>query len=55
MDTIIYHITTKHNWEIAIANNFYEAPSLQIEGFIHCSTKEQVAGGLDRYYKVVSN
>jgi uncharacterized protein (DUF952 family) len=31
--------------------NFYEADSLSGEGFIHLSTKQQVDGVLQRYYK----
>ncbi|MFY8126832.1 MAG: DUF952 domain-containing protein [Chitinophagaceae bacterium] len=55
MENIIYHITTKQEWEKAIENSFYTAPSLEIEGFIHCSTKEQVAGVLERYYAGQNN
>jgi uncharacterized protein (DUF952 family) len=55
MNDIIYHITTKQEWAAALANNFYTAPSLQIEGFIHCSTKDQVAGVLERYYAGQNN
>ena len=47
----IYHITTKTEWQNAKANGFYEASSLPIEGFIHCSKAEQVDGVLERYYK----
>lgn len=48
---IIYHITTKKEWENALENGFYEAKSLAIEGFIHCSTIDQVNGVLERYFK----
>ena len=47
----IYHITTKHDWDKALKQGYYEAPSLAIEGFIHCSTNEQVEGVLHRYYQ----
>ncbi len=50
MSSIIYHVTTKQEWEIALQNGFYEAPSLQLEGFIHCSKAEQVQGVLERYF-----
>jgi uncharacterized protein (DUF952 family) len=50
MQNVIYHITTKKEWDTAIANGFYEAASLQSEGFIHCSTEQQVAGVLQRYF-----
>jgi len=47
----IYHITTAANWKAAQEQGYYEAPSLQVEGFIHCSTEHQVAGVLQRYYQ----
>jgi len=48
---MIYHIVSKHNWNEAQRQDFYEADSLAAEGFIHCSDAEQVAGVLERYYK----
>ncbi len=50
MSPIIYHITTKNEWEAACKQGFYTAPSLAAEGFIHCSTDGQVAGVLQRYF-----
>jgi uncharacterized protein (DUF952 family) len=47
---MIYHITTKENWDKAISAGFYEAPSLYTEGFIHNSTAAQVQAVLERYY-----
>jgi uncharacterized protein (DUF952 family) len=52
---MIYHVTTKENWQNAIAAGAYEAPSLHTEGFIHNSTAEQVQGVLQRYYNGQSN
>jgi uncharacterized protein (DUF952 family) len=49
----IYHVTTRTEWEKSRETGFYEAPSLKSEGFIHCSTREQVEGVLERYYKGV--
>ena len=51
----IYHITTAAGWEQAQIEGAYVAESLAIEGFIHCSTKEQVPGVLERYFKGQSN
>jgi uncharacterized protein (DUF952 family) len=51
----IYHITTQHEWKEEEAKGFYEAPSLNTEGFIHCSEAAQVAGVLQRYYAGQSN
>ncbi len=48
---MIYHVVYKTSWQQALQQGFYEAPSLATEGFIHLSTKEQVAGVLQRYYQ----
>lgn len=49
--SVIYHITTQPEWDTAVKAGSYTAPSLQTEGFIHCCTKQQVDGVLDRYFK----
>jgi uncharacterized protein (DUF952 family) len=46
----IYHVTTVADWEAAKAKGYYEHPSLNEEGFIHCSQDHQVAGVLERYF-----
>ncbi|MBX9735122.1 MAG: DUF952 domain-containing protein [Chitinophagaceae bacterium] len=51
----IYHITTIAEWEAAKLKGYYEAASLALEGFIHCSTEQQVAGVLERYYAGQTN
>ncbi|MCX6202027.1 MAG: DUF952 domain-containing protein [Bacteroidetes bacterium] len=51
----IYHITTAAAWEKAQTAGAYTADSLASEGFIHCSTQDQVPGVLDRYYKGQTN
>src|SRR4051812_29677986 len=51
----IYHVTTRPDWEKAQQQGFYIAPSLDLEGFIHCSQVHQVAGVLDRYFKGKDN
>ena len=51
----IYHITTAASWEKAQTTGAYITDSLSTEGFIHCSTQDQVAGVLDRYYKGQTN
>lgn len=40
--TQILHITTMNDWEMAAAAGEYRTASLPSEGFIHCSTAEQV-------------
>ncbi len=51
----IYHITSAAAWEKAQTDGAYTADSLATQGFIHCSTQDQVAGVLDRYYKGQNN
>ena len=50
MADVIYHVTTKQEWDGALKKGFYEAASLQSEKFIHCSKAEQVQGVLERYF-----
>lgn len=39
---IIFHITTREAWDRAEVEGTYRTPGLPVEGFIHCSTREQV-------------
>lgn len=48
---MIYHLTQKNKWEEALTKGFYDTASLYSEGFIHCSTKEQVQATLERFFK----
>jgi len=41
MPTIL-HITRRTDWEAALASGSYAPDSLRTQGFIHCSTPEQV-------------
>jgi uncharacterized protein (DUF952 family) len=52
---MIYHVTSKAQWQQALSQGYYEAPSLALEGFIHLSKKEQVQGVLKRYYQQQTN
>lgn len=38
----IFHITTREDWERAAAEGSYRTATLPVEGFIHCSTRDQV-------------
>jgi len=43
MPDVIFHITNPLAWQAAITRGEpFEAPSLETEGFIHCSTSDQV-------------
>jgi uncharacterized protein (DUF952 family) len=48
---LIYHITYREDWKRAQSQGFYRAPSLDTEGFIHCSMKNQVAATAQRFFK----
>lgn len=39
---MLLHITTRTAWAAAQTQGYYHAPSLDTEGFIHCSRPEQV-------------
>ena len=47
---IIYHITSKNEWLAAKTAGVYRAPSLETEGFIHCSTREQVVDSARNHF-----
>ena len=51
MNPYILHITTPNEWEAVKADSHYKAPSLQTEGFIHCSTFSQVLGVVNQWFK----
>lgn len=48
---MIFHITSHKAWTEAQAQGEYTAPSLSIEGFIHCSTISQVLPVAENFYK----
>ena len=48
---MIYHITSRTVWMKARQRGDYRAESLETEGFIHCSTEEQVIPVAEKYYK----
>jgi uncharacterized protein (DUF952 family) len=52
---MIYHITTRQEWDIAQSAGEYSAPSLQSEGFIHCSTVNQIVDVANAFYRDVPN
>ena len=39
---IIFHITTRNTWERAAEQGTYRPEAFAADGFIHCSTREQV-------------
>lgn len=52
---MIYHITTSEDWNAFRDSATYAPAGYAKEGFIHCSTKDQMRGVLERYYAGVEN
>src|SRR5206468_2482224 len=50
---LIFHITTAPEWDAARRVGEYRAPSLDTEGFIHCSLPTQVNHVADWFYREV--
>jgi uncharacterized protein (DUF952 family) len=48
---MILHITSHDEWRQAQSRGEYVAPSLQTEGFIHCSTETQVVHVANAFYR----
>ena len=46
----VFHITERSAFAVALDSGAYEAESLEREGFIHCSTREQVLRTASRFY-----
>jgi uncharacterized protein (DUF952 family) len=51
IDRMIFHITARDQWEESEASGSYKAESLQTEGFVHCSTRDQVVPVANDYYR----
>ena len=48
---VIYHLTTQSEWDDAQKRGYYIAPSLEREGFIHASTREQILSVANAFYQ----
>jgi uncharacterized protein (DUF952 family) len=48
---MILHICTKEAWEYAVEIGSYKGDTLASQGFIHCSTPEQVVEVADYIFK----
>ena len=46
----VFHIAERRSWEEQKASGRYRHPSLDSEGFIHCSDEGQVARTLARFF-----
>jgi uncharacterized protein (DUF952 family) len=50
-DGDILHITTADDWAAARQAGTVTPPSLSSEGFVHCSTRAQLASTLERHFR----
>jgi uncharacterized protein (DUF952 family) len=50
-DAAVFHITDRAAWNEALSRGEYRAPSLETQGFIHASTRDQVVETADRFYR----
>lgn len=48
---LIFHIAARAAWENALHRGVYEPVGLETEGFIHCSTRDQVIETANRWYR----
>jgi len=55
LDSVISHICSRSAWEEAQMVGFYEAESLKVEGFIHCSRPEQILKVANLYFPEVTD
>lgn len=47
---LIYHLALPKDWEKALEKGVYSHPSLEEEGFIHCSTAEQLIPSAEKHF-----
>ena len=48
---MIYHITSKNNWEKAVKKKIYSSETIGSEGFIHCSPAEKLIETADKFFE----
>ena len=48
---MIFHIAVHADWEAARRSGNYAPPSLEMDGFIHCSTRAQIIDTANLFYR----
>lgn len=48
---MIFHVVTEQDWNEQISASHFAPHSFLQEGFIHCCTRDQLSGVLERYYQ----
>ena len=51
MSELVYHITSRRDWEKAQQQGSYTADTLAKQGFIHCSKADQILRVANDFYK----
>ncbi len=51
----IYHITTKKKWNSAVEKGLYDFCALKEDGYIHCSTWDQVLKTANSFFKEIED
>ena len=46
----IYHIVSRDDWQEAQAAGAYSPPTIAAEGFVHCSTRDQVLATANQFF-----
>jgi uncharacterized protein (DUF952 family) len=46
----VFHITERSSFAAALETGAYESDSLKTEGFVHCSTREQIVRTAARFF-----
>ena len=49
--TLLLHITSRAQWDRARFAGMYRSETLDTEGFIHCSTRDQVLGVAEKHFR----
>lgn len=47
---VLYHLAEATTWESQQTKDFYQPTDFEREGFVHCSTAEQLPGTAQRFY-----
>ena len=47
---MIFHTIVKKDWDVAVKSNSCGNPSLDTEGFIHCSTIDQLSKTTNKFF-----
>lgn len=50
MSAEVFHLATPHAWQAAQTEGELRPASLELEGFVHCSTPEQLVGTIERHF-----